>query len=535
MKSTRVLIFLSVFVFLIGLSSTPGTLCAQTFTELLARPTATSVTLNVAVSTAREVYFQYGTSSGSYTGSTGVFTTVANEPIKVVISDLEPNTRYYYRMGHRAVGGTDWTYRTEHSFWTQRATGSEFKFTLTSDTHLGQTFSGNSTTRYTRATQNIALDNPDFHIDLGDAFIMSEADNQTEANTIYRNQRSYFGNFSHSAPLFLAIGNHENEEGWNLDDSPFSQGLASIVARAKYFPNPIPDGFYSGNTDLVTIDTVQYHREDYYAWNWGDALFIVLDPFQYTMAKPYGVITGSGEGTDDPQSGDQWNWTLGQTQFNWFKQTLQNSNAKYKFVFSHHVCGGQLSVSGPAGTPGYVRGGALAAPYFEWGGLNASGVSEFATKRPGWGSDPIHQLMVANNVSAFFHGHDHQFVHEVRDGIVYQLVPGAGMNDYGFDLYDASPYVITGGNLPSGGHVRVTVTPTLATVDYVRACVGADGCTNQNVAHTYNIAPAPVTTCQGDFDADGVVDGKDVSLLIATPAMLDIAIFAQNFGDNTCP
>jgi len=27
-------------------------------------------------------------------------------------------------------------------------------------------------------------------------------------------------------------------------------------------------------------------------------------------------------------------------------------------------------------------------------------------------------LMIDNGVSAFFHGHDHQFAYEVRDGIV---------------------------------------------------------------------------------------------------------------------
>ena len=77
------------------------------------------------------------------------------------------------------------------------------------------------------------------------------------------------------------------------------------------------------------------------------ARFVVLDPFQYTMAKPYGAI--AGEGSDDPQSGDQRNWTLGRQQYDWFKQTLEGSGAKFKFGFSDHVTGGQLSVSGAGG------------------------------------------------------------------------------------------------------------------------------------------------------------------------------------------
>ena len=68
-----------------------------------------------------------------------------------------------------------------------------------------------------------------------------------------------------------------------------------------YFPTPIQDGFYSGNTDpLAAIDEATYgdqFREDYYAWTWGDALFVVIDQFQYTMNLPY--TPAAGEGTDD--------------------------------------------------------------------------------------------------------------------------------------------------------------------------------------------------------------------------------------------
>ena len=31
--------------------------------------------------------------------------------------------------------------------------------------------------------------------------------------------------------------------------------------------------------------------------------------------------------------------------------------------------------------------------------------------------------MMENGVSAYFHGHDHQYVYEVRDGIVYLSMP----------------------------------------------------------------------------------------------------------------
>ena len=83
--------------------------------------------------------------------------------------------------------------------------------------------------------------------------------------------------------------------------------------------------------------------------------------------------------------GDQWNWTLGSQQYFWFRNVLENSNAKFKFVFSHHVTGGMLEVGGGAGGPGYVRGGAAAANYFEWGGLNAQDQYVFDHDAPGLG------------------------------------------------------------------------------------------------------------------------------------------------------
>ncbi len=46
---------------------------------------------------------------------------------------------------------------------------------------------------------------------------------------------------------------------------------------------------------LTSIDETVYGdelREDYYAWEWGDALFVVIDEFQYTMELPYSPIAG---------------------------------------------------------------------------------------------------------------------------------------------------------------------------------------------------------------------------------------------------
>ena len=56
----------------------------------------------------------------------------------------------------------------------------------------------------------------------------------------------------------------------------------SVRARTHFYANPIPDGFYSGSS---TPDASGALRQNYYAFEWGDALFVVLDPFAYTPRK----------------------------------------------------------------------------------------------------------------------------------------------------------------------------------------------------------------------------------------------------------
>jgi hypothetical protein len=537
MKSSKLSSFICVIGCLLALSATPeGVHAASTISftgeELLGKPTNASIVVNIIPDATIEYHYQYGTSPGTYTGQTSNYTATGGRPHEVTIIGLDVNTRYYYRMRYHAPGDSmdDWVARTEHSFQTQRARGSTFKFTITSDSHA--MFNAAHQTAMT----NVLTDQPDFHVDLGDTFYPGAATSQSAVDSKYLAYRDplYMERISHSVPIFLSSGNHEDEEGWNLDDTPFSSGVGSIQARKAFFPTPVTDGFYSGNTDpLARIDDATYGdklREDYYAWEWGDALFVVIDPFQYTMLNPYGST--AGEGSDDPATGDQWNWTLGVQQFNWFKQVIRNSSAKYKFVFSHNMVGGiprDISVN-PAG---YVRGGAEAAAYFEWGGKTANGTEGFSSHRNAadYGTMPIHQLMKAYGISAYFHGHDHQYVYETRDGIVYQEVPSPSMTGSGFSgiytLGDHGDYN-TIAMYPNAGHLRVTVTPTGATVDYVRS-------NTTGVSYTYTITPRQYL--YGDFaPTDCDVDGTDLAAWIAAgaPGGADVSAFAGNFGKTSC-
>ncbi|HVZ19706.1 MAG TPA: DUF4082 domain-containing protein [Vicinamibacterales bacterium] len=484
MKSPRALLSLAGLATIVLLLSWPAPRlhAAVTFTapELLGRPTADSVSVNVVASAAIDAYFEYGAQPGVYPQQTAVVSAAANEPLVAVMNGLQSNTRYYYRMVYRQTGDTTWTTRDEHAFETQRAPGSTFTFTVTSDSHVNIVFG--DANLWQQTLRNVAADQPDFHLDLGDTFAMDNVTTTAGAQSAYLVQRPYMSAMSASVPLFLVLGNHEEEEGWHRDDTgtiATSKPMLGANARKRYFLNPAPDGFYSGNADAWPSLDGDRLPGDYYAWTWGDALFVVIDPYWYSTTKPFVGNTGGGEASD-AGSGDRWDWTLGVDQYQWLKQTLETSTATYKFIFAHQVAGG---------TDDYGRGGANAVPFVEWGGNNTDGKTwAFDTRRAGWAA-PVHQLLTANHVTAFFHGHDHEFAYESRDGLVYQLVPMAADTTYGYgfqNYHETDPYTIR--VLPNSGHLRVTVSPAHVTVDYVRAFLSGAG-TNGQVAYSYAINP----------------------------------------------
>lgn len=455
--------------------------------ELLARPTDSSVTVNVVTGAAIEAYFEYGIQAGKYTYKTSVATAAANQPLVSVMDGLNPNTLYYYRMVYRRPGTSDWTARDEHTFHTQRPPGEAFTFTVVSDSHLNISAGAAVNSQlYQIALRSIAGDNPDFHLDLGDTFAMDNVTTQENANNAYLAARSFFGLISPSVPIFIVLGNHEQQEGWHLRDNPDlarTPAVMSVNARKRYYPNPNPSlgSFYTGDkndsgfgAEAISGDHL---LEDYYAFQWGDALFLAIDPYWYSTTKPYMGNIGGGE--PGPGSGDRWDWTLGLEQYQWLKRTLETSKARYKFIFAHNLTGG---------IEDYGRGGANAVPIGEWGGHDVNGTWSFDKKRTGWGV-PIHQLLIDNHVTAFIHGHDHQFALEKRDGVLYQEVPmpsDAGYSN-GFGRYRQSdPYTIQ--VLPNSGYLRFTVSPSEVTLEYVRVYLPGDGSSGM-VAYTYKIVP----------------------------------------------
>jgi predicted phosphodiesterase len=433
---------------------------AHPFDVILTRPPSQSVTASVLAYDDMEGYLEYGAKPGTYPNKTSAFLFQKGEPRQVVLESLQPDTRYFYRFRHRPAGAADFAAGADWTFHTQRRRGASFTFSVQADSHLDEKADPDI---YKITLTNALAGKPDFLIDLGDTFMTDKRRSDfREAFPQYLAQRYYFGLLCHSAPLFLVLGNHDGEGATRHDGTRNSMAAWSSELRRRYFPNPRPGAFYSGNG---TSDPLLGLLENYYAWEWGGALFVVLDPYWPT----------SGRGRDD-----NWHWTLGEGQYRWLARTLEESQAPLKFVFVHHPVGAR-------GQP--IRGGVEAARYNEWGGRNDDGSDGFSAHRPGWPM-PIHQLLVKNRVAVLFHGHDHMFAKEDLDGVVYQLVPQPASARAG-NPRNAQEYGYVHGEVLGGsGFVRVKITGDEAIVDYVLSISAreeAGSRKNGAVAYSYRV------------------------------------------------
>lgn len=396
---------------------------------IAARPTDTTVDLNILAS--NDVV---GTLLCN--GKTIALKLQGGVPTVIRLDQLAPDREYRYSMT------LDGEKSPEYSFHTQRKVGSSFTFAIQGDSHPERGHQNNADV-YAKTLSRVAAEKVDFYFCLGDDFSidqMRKTPSKQEVDSIYRTHRPWLSLVN--APLFLVNGNHEQAAKCNLDGTPDNVAVWAQNAREKYYSQPAPEGIYSG--DMKKVDHIGFLR-DYYAWHWGDALFVVIDPYWHSDQAVDNKF-GTREKNKDP-----WLATLGDEQYQWLKQTLESSKAKYKFIFTHHV-------------NGTGRGGVEAAKLYEWGGLDRKGRSLFRQKRPNW-EMPIHDLLVKYKVSAIFQGHDHVFAHQELDGVVYQTLPLPGGSPE--SLENAAAYQ-SGKVLPGSGFLRVQVSPETCTVDFMK-------------------------------------------------------------------
>ena len=213
-----------------------------THTEMLGRPMNNGISIEAIFNSAVEVRVLYGTTTGVYKDSTNwlLFNTdsVGDAVAVINLTNLNSDTKYYYKLQYRSQARTQYTSRPEHTFHTARPAGESFVFDIQADPHMD---AATDTALYRLCLQNQLSDNPDFMIDLGDFLMTDKLKNKSgivpQDTVPYRCNllRSYYETINHSVPLFTVLGNHEGEEGWYLNGTANNVAVWDTKYRKKYF------------------------------------------------------------------------------------------------------------------------------------------------------------------------------------------------------------------------------------------------------------------------------------------------------------
>ena len=407
---------------------------------LLARPTTDSVMLvarNGAVNATASVEIKrLGPDVWRAVGPP--VNVVAGGFMRWDVDGLTAATGYEYRVLAAPRGG-DPSLAASGRFTTQRVGEHWFTAALTTDAHTGSFAEGSSPLRVMDdVVRNVVADQPEFLLALGDnvAWATSrELPQQDEGGAIfaYTMYRQHMATLTGSCPHFGLIGNWEGESG----KVPPEAAARMAAVRHRFAPNPDDRTYPQGGS----------RNEDYYAFAWGPALFVVLNVQSYsTPSGPLDSLLDDVTLVED--------WTLGSDQFSWLERTLAASDHPFRIICIHHVVGGN---AGNRFDTLYGRGGHRAA-----------GVGEQRL---------VHELMRDSGVQILFFGHDHVFVDEVVDGIHY-TIPGSCGAPWKFDRG------VTGYERfwPDSGHGRLTVRPDLATVEFVNQA--------GRVIHEFSVEPS---------------------------------------------
>jgi hypothetical protein len=245
--------------------------------------TSTTMTVSWNTDAAADTEVRYGTSPGSYTGSTPGTSFQATSGLgfvhEVTLTKLSPSTVYYYVAGSAAGG-----YTKESSFKTgpaqDQACGS-FKFVFTGDNRPDPTFGGGQNWPQILG-QSVGQD-PEFALNGGD--LVTDGDNIDGWNDFL----GWTEAVASTIAFMPTIGNHDNGPG-DGDTANYNQ----------LFALPRSQGTFGSGT------------EDYYFFTYGNAIVVAL--------STEGFKGGSG--------------AFG-NQAAWLDEVLTANPRKWKFVFYH--------------------------------------------------------------------------------------------------------------------------------------------------------------------------------------------------------
>ena len=372
--------------------------------------TTSSITFTATSTATGMLYLEYGFQKNSLQYKSEILSITPKVTRKIEIKDLKPDSVIYYRLKYM-VGKSKSFLATAISNVSTSKVLSTNTFAIQADPHMDE---NSSEQVYVGTLKQIAAASPAFLMDLGDIFMVDKLQDKSEKNIRGRFElmKNYYQNLG-EVPLKITLGNHDGELGYSKFNTK--------NFRREYFPEQ--------TGDLA-----------YFSFEGPDQLHVVLDPFTYT--------------TENPKD-DGWQWTLGKTQYDWLKATLSASSATHKFIYIHHLLVGNAQ----------SRGGVEIAHLNEWGGKNNDGSYGFDEKRPGWGK-PIHQILLDNKVSHVFKGHDHLYVKQELDGIIYQTLP---QPSHPGDKLDVKQYgYLSGKGVGGSGFLKVTTVDKEAKVDFIK-------------------------------------------------------------------
>lgn len=369
------------------------------------------ISIKISSTVTAKAYIEYGYNKLKYGSKTGVITIAKGASTVAKVAGLKPESKVFLRLRFAAGGKSTFSSLPQMTATTEKM-GEEYVFAIQADPHMDQ---ASSVEVYKATLGQIVKSEPGFMMDLGDIFMTDKLPNKSDEAIRARFQlmKDFYGILG-GIPYYFTLGNHDGELGYsNFNTKKY---------RKEYFPEQTPDLAY-------------------YSFTSPNSLHIVLDIFTYTTANP---------------KDDGWQWTLGKAQYDWLKSTLESSTAPHKFVYVHHLLYGNAQ----------SRGGVEIAKYNEWGGLNRDGSEGFATNRAGW-EMPVHDLLVKNGVDFVFKGHDHIYVKQELDGIIYQTLPQP--SHPGTKVNSAAEYgYVSGKTIGGSGFLKVTTTADSIKVDFIK-------------------------------------------------------------------
>ena len=108
---------------------------APVITQVLGRPTNSSIAVSVLSSQPITTFIEYGISKTRYTGKTVQMQTAPGSPAVFDIKGLRAGTKIYYLVNYKGSTDANFLNGKQFSFTTARKAGSTFSFSVHGDTH----------------------------------------------------------------------------------------------------------------------------------------------------------------------------------------------------------------------------------------------------------------------------------------------------------------------------------------------------------------------------------------------------------------